>query len=72
MSPGKQTLLTETDAGTYLGVSRSFLAKSRCNGTLPNHTPGPPYIKLGHAIRYDVRDLDAWIAANRKEVKQYA
>jgi len=60
-----QRLLTETQTCEYLSVSRSFLAKARMNGTLPGHTPGPPYIKLGRSIRYDLSDLDAWVREHR-------
>ena len=62
-------LLSENEACSYLGISRSFLAKSRMTGLLESHrfTP-PPFIRLGGAIRYDVADLDAWIAQNRVEM----
>jgi len=26
---------------------------------------GPPFIRLGRAVVYDTRDLDAWLAARR-------
>ncbi len=60
-------LLTEHDACRYLSVSRSFLAKSRMDGALPNRTDGPPYHKIGRAIRYSIVDLDAWLAENRHD-----
>ncbi len=58
-------LLTEREACSYLGVSRSFLAKSRMNGPLRGQTPGPPFIKLGRAVRYSIADLDRWVAEHR-------
>lgn len=58
-------LLSESQACRYLNVSRSFLAKARMTGALPNRTPGPPFLKIGRAVRYDVSDLDQWIAAWR-------
>ncbi len=61
----KPRLLNERTAARYLGVSQSFLSKSRCRGTLTNHTPGPPYVQAGRAIRYAVADLDGWIAQHR-------
>ena len=44
-------------AADYLGYSESTLEKKRLTG--------PPFIKLGRAIVYDTRDLDAWLAARR-------
>lgn len=62
-------LLSEADSAQYLGMSRAFLRKSRMDGTRRNRTPGPPYIRIGRAIRYDLDDLNQWIAAHRKEVR---
>ncbi len=46
-------------AADYLGYAQSTLEKKRLTGD------GPPFIKLGRAIVYDTRDLDAWLAARR-------
>ncbi len=59
-------LLTEREAARYLGLSRSFLAQSRMDGNREGHTPGPPYVRLGRAIRYALQDLDRWIAIHRE------
>lgn len=67
--PIQRRLLTDPEAATYLGVSLSFLRQGRMEGRRANRCAGPPFIKLGNkAIRYDLQDLDAWLAANRKEV----
>ncbi len=58
-------LLTEAEASNYINMSRQFLRKSRMNGTLPNHTQGPPFIRIGRSIRYNLDDLDAWIDERR-------
>lgn len=58
-------LLSEQQTASYIGMSRSFLRKSRMDGDLPGRTPGPPYIRFGRAIRYDIADLDAWIEEHR-------
>lgn len=47
-------------AAQYLGVSESFLNKSRISGTTP------PYIKAGAKVLYDLADLDAWLAQRRR------
>lgn len=67
--PIKRRLLTDPEAATYLGVSLSFLRQGRMEGRRAGRSAGPPFIKLGgRAIRYDLLDLDAWLAANRREV----
>ena len=45
-------LVTERDASECLGVSVRTLQKWRLQGS------GPRFVKLGHAVRYDGRDLD--------------
>jgi predicted DNA-binding transcriptional regulator AlpA len=46
-------------AADYLGYAESTLEKKRLSGD------GPPFIKLGRAIVYDTRDLDAWLDERR-------
>ena len=65
----RPNLLSEADTARYIGMSRAFLRKSRTDGTRRDHTPGPPYIRIGRTIRYDLEDLNQWIAAHRKEVR---
>lgn len=65
----QRRLLTDPEAAAYLGVSISFLRQGRMEGRRNNRSPGPPFIRMGSkAIRYDLQDLDAWLAANRHEV----
>lgn len=52
-----ETLLNTAAAASRLGVSLSFLAKARMQGT------GPRYRKIGRAVRYAVADLDHWLLA---------
>ncbi len=66
--PVQRRLISDPEAATYLGVSLSFLRQGRMEGRRANRSPGPPFVKLGTAIRYDLQDLDAWIAANKSEV----
>jgi predicted DNA-binding transcriptional regulator AlpA len=47
-------------AAEYVGLSKSFLDKARCIGT------GPAFSKLGATVIYSTDDLDAWVAANRR------
>ena len=58
--PVKRRLLTDPETATYL-------RQGRMEGRRANRSPGPPFIKMGKAIRYDLQDLDAWLAANRRE-----
>jgi predicted DNA-binding transcriptional regulator AlpA len=51
---GPERLLTPRDAARILGISESWLAKSRMRGD------GPPYVKLGRSVRYGEDDLAKW------------
>lgn len=55
-----QRKLDTKGAAEYIGLSASFLNKKRITGG------GPKYIKLGNRVIYDVKDLEAWISANRR------
>jgi len=46
-------------AADYLGYSESTLEKKRLTGD------GPPFIRLGRAIVYVTRDLEAWLSEHR-------
>ena len=46
--------LNTEQAAEYLGVSESWLAGSRVRGD------GPPFYRLGGAVRYIRSALDAW------------
>lgn len=52
--------LDETLASTVLGLSLSFLRKSRCEKLIGNRTPGPPFVKIGIRRFYRTVDLKAW------------
>ncbi len=54
------TLLRTPKAAEYLGLSRSWLEKSRMTGD------GPAYFKLGASVVYDTDDLDAWIKSKKR------
>lgn len=54
-------LLTEKVAAERLGVSISFLRKSRCEGTRKNRTPAPPFVCVGGRRYYRATDLRAWV-----------
>lgn len=51
--------LTTVEAAEHLNVSKSFLDKARLRDD------GPPFIRIGGAIRYAVEDLDAFATARR-------
>jgi excisionase family DNA binding protein len=59
VTPLPSRKLSVKEAAAYLGLSVSTLNKMRLNGT------GPPYLKLGRRVLYDLRDLEAW-ASERK------
>lgn len=52
-------LLTTAEAAKVLTVTKGALQKWRMRGG------GPPYLKVGTAVRYDSDDLRSWLAARR-------
>ena len=64
-------LLSEKEASTYTCMSRSFLRQARMSGNRDNHTPAPPFIKIGRAVRYDKADLDTWLNSFVKQTHLY-
>jgi len=53
-------LLSVTQAADHLGVSASYLNKLRVTGG------GPPFVKMGARVSYDLADLSAWIEAQKR------
>lgn len=53
---GNDELLTELQAAIFLTLSSRTLQAWRLKGV------GPPYVRLGRAIRYRRSDLVAWLA----------
>ena len=49
--------LDTLEAAEYIGAKPGTLEVWRVRGT------GPRFIKLGRTVRYDVRDLDAFLAS---------
>jgi predicted DNA-binding transcriptional regulator AlpA len=55
-----QTLLTPKQAARLLNLSVSWLANRRLAGD------GPPYVKLGGAVRYAEGSLQQWMKAHQR------
>jgi hypothetical protein len=53
-------LLDERKAAAMLGISISFLRKSRARGTTGLKTPGPKFTAIGGRRLYKLADLKAW------------
>jgi hypothetical protein len=52
-----QTLTVDTEgASRHIGLAVSTLEKLRVSGE------GPPFVKLGRAVRYRVSDLESFLA----------
>lgn len=47
----------EKQAAKFLGMSVKWMQQARCYGR------GPKYIKIGRSVRYNVADLEAYIAS---------
>ena len=58
-TPTPSCLLDRAAVAELYGISKRFLEISAMRGD------GPPYIKLGRAVRYRPKDLDAWIDSQR-------
>lgn len=52
-------LYTEREAAKWLGVCPRTLRAIRASGEIP-------YVRLGRAVRYDLDDLRAYVARNKK------
>jgi predicted DNA-binding transcriptional regulator AlpA len=57
---GVARLQTPKEAGHFLRVSLSWLAKARMRGD------GPPYIKVGRSIRYAEAALIQWMKSRQR------
>jgi predicted DNA-binding transcriptional regulator AlpA len=55
-----ERLLTPKEAAHFLRVSDSWLAKARMHGD------GPPFVKLGRAVRYRETDLVRWLRSRAR------
>ena len=53
-------MLTTNEAALALGMSASWLNKTRMTGT------GPAYLKIGGRVRYRQEDLAAWLDDTRR------
>ncbi|MGE0483492.1 MAG: helix-turn-helix domain-containing protein [Gammaproteobacteria bacterium] len=62
---GPSRLLTESEAAYYLKLSRSTLRQQRMQNRPVGRLRLIPFIRIGRNIRYDVRDLDAWITRQK-------
>jgi hypothetical protein len=55
-----QLVLTPKQAAAQLNLSTSWLAKQRLKGG------GPPYIKMGGAVRYNATTLQEWMKGKQR------
>lgn len=57
---GGGTMFTRKQAADYLGCSISFLEKKAMNE--PDLIP---FVKIGKCVKYNIKDLDAFIASRK-------
>jgi len=55
-------LMGERQAADYVGVSLSYLRKSRSEGCPGNRTQSPNFVKINGRVFYRRTDLDTWVA----------
>lgn len=53
-------LLDTAQAARFLGLGERTLENWRVRDT-----KGPPFLRVGRSVKYDPRDLDAWLNARR-------
>lgn len=58
---GSSRRLHRKQSATYLGVSLSWLDKSRLRGD------GPAFLQIGTRVVYDTADLDHYLASRRRQ-----
>ena len=58
---GLPLLLSEHQVAELLGVSLSYLRKSRSEGTRKDRTPAPQHVKVNGRCLYPLRACLAWI-----------
>ena len=56
-------LVTTPEAAELLRVSEHWIRASRFRPELD----GPPFIKIGRSVRYDLRDIEDWV--NRRKFR---
>ena len=54
-----ESLLDESEAAKFLAISVRTLQAWRTRGF------GPPFVRLGRAIRYRLKDLIEWVKSKR-------
>lgn len=60
--PPPRRLLKTAQAAEYLGLNAQTLE----NWRYLSKVNGPPFLRIDGRIRYDLRDLDAWIEAQKR------
>ncbi len=55
------SLLSPSEAATYIGVSENTLSVWRCVGRY-----AIPFIKVGRLVRYRMSDLEAWLESRTR------
>lgn len=56
-------LLTAAEAARYLGYSEGTIRNKASRGEIP-------FVKLGHALRFRLSELDSWIEAQDAAAKK--
>ncbi len=57
-------LMSSKAVAKMLNITPDCIKKSRCTGLLMGFK-APPHYKFGHRVRYDINDVNDWIAARK-------
>ena len=61
----EKKLLTDREVTDLIGMSVSFLRQTRTRCYRGKET-GPPIVKIGKVVRYDIDDVIAWIEKRKR------
>jgi predicted DNA-binding transcriptional regulator AlpA len=61
MNQEQPALLDTHSAAFFIGAKSQVLKLSRMKGEIYKGVKAPPFVKLGHTVRYKRADLEAWL-----------
>lgn len=60
-----EKMMKQSEVADYCQLSEAYLQASR-----GGRCDGPPYVQIGRAIRYRLRDVEAWLESKLQEAKR--
>lgn len=64
--------MTTKEVAHYTGYSEKYLRELRMTGKIRNRITPPPYFKSGSgAVRYEKKDIDAWMKREFQKIGDF-